>query len=506
MEYTKNLHLKKPSDNDDYDIKNENDNMDILDAAFNMGDIVKVDTEKDLPEPTEENKAHIFYCKDTEKYFYLREINGSYYYQLPSYRTNQTFNVDSDWLSYQHTMDTDKWYKGSRKTIDTDFVLIEGSLEPSGSFAEGTLVFCYVDNSNYKLFRFEDGNFIEMSNIGICNGENISLYSVENDNYYYCVGSRKLKYFDKNDWEEIEVIHYDFDERPPFIKYYADKYYITLRNELIYIGITKVGELNWEQLQTSIDLLNLRKDIDLSKMEIVSFDYYMRPEASEETMGKIYYCDEYSLYLISNRKEILSSVVATTQDGSISYREGLLEDRPDARTGGCRCYYATDVDKYYIRTSGSGGLIMYFWEEVVMNKQSWMPSLNASNIGYYYFDRDTYIEIISIYGTYDWVDLIMGDKDKYKTITIPISGWTENTDSDGNNYYTIEINVYGMYVGFTGLSDTDYVRPNTYNVNANETLKENFKKITKIESMKDKIKVYTNEPITQSFQIIIYGV
>lgn len=95
----------------------------------------------------------------------------------------------------------------------------------------------------------------------------------------------------------------------------------------------------------------------------------------------------------------------------------------------------------------------------------------------------------------------------YVVVTIPIDNWVENTDTDNNKYYTREINVSGMtadYVG--GTSKVDYVRPNPFNITANETALEMYQLILDIESMAGKIKVTASEIPTSAFQIYLYGV
>ena len=37
--------------------------------------------------------------------------------------------------------------------------------------------------------------------------------------------------------------------------------------------------------------------------------------------------------------------------------EGLLADMPDVGFSGCHCYYATDVNKYYVRMATTGGFL-----------------------------------------------------------------------------------------------------------------------------------------------------
>ena len=92
------------------------------------------------------------------------------------------------------------------------------------------------------------------------------------------------------------------------------------------------------------------------------------------------------------------------------------------------------------------------------------------------------------------------------TVTIPISGWTTQTDANSKTYYTIDINVTGITSSFIGLSDTDYVRPTPYSVDMLDIIKEMFALITDIVSNNGYITVYASEIPTTSFQIYLYGV
>lgn len=91
-------------------------------------------------------------------------------------------------------------------------------------------------------------------------------------------------------------------------------------------------------------------------------------------------------------------------------------------------------------------------------------------------------------------------------VTIPISGWTTQTDANSKTYYTIDINVTGMTSSFTGVKDTDYVRPTPYSVDMLDTIKEMFALITDIVSNNGYITVYVSSIPTTSFQIYLYGV
>ena len=91
-------------------------------------------------------------------------------------------------------------------------------------------------------------------------------------------------------------------------------------------------------------------------------------------------------------------------------------------------------------------------------------------------------------------------------VTIPISGWTTNTDDDSTNYYSIDINVTGMTSAYVGTNACDYVRPATYNVAELETIQEMFNLITDIQSNDGYITVYASEIPTTAFQIYLYGV
>ena len=70
----------------------------------------------------------------------------------------------------------------------------------------------------------------------------------------------------------------------------------------------------------------------------------------------------------------------------------------------------------------------------------------------------------------------------------------------------IEINVQGIDPTFNASDKIDYVRPNPYTVDANETYKELLGLITDAESETNKIKFYLSEEPSQPFDIYIYGI
>ena len=105
----------------------------------------------------------------------------------------------------------------------------------------------------------------------------------------------------------------------------------------------------------------------------------------------------------------------------------------------------------------------------------------------------------SINNTYVWLSM------PYTIVTIPTTGYTEETDGT-NNYYTIEIDVIGVDPTFNGTDKIDYVRPDPYTVDDNETYKGLFALITDAISETNKIKFFLSEEPTQPFDIYIYGV
>lgn len=354
MEYTKNLHLKKPSDNDDYDIKNENDNMDILDAAFNMGDVVKVDDETDLPEPTEEALQTLFYINSIGEYRYCKLIDDEYRYVSLVY--------DED---------------------------INGRLQEITQLLNNKL-----DRINYDKQQPTEAN--------------------------------KGKLF------------YDADNNK-------------------YLLVIKEG---------------------INKTEIAT--NYTAPQNTGGSSGDF---------------------IIIEDDDFLTYEEGLLEDRPEATYTEVVIYYATDVDKHYAKKLSSGGIAIKIWEEIEIKTVDVLPK---SGTGLYKVTENGFKYVYSISPKYKFVDL--ASTGKSSIIMIPISGWTTHQDSNNNDYYTIDIEVDGVTPEFQGVRDTDYIKPLTYNVNENESYLETFKKITNIEGMNNSIRVYANEPITQSIKIILYGV
>ena len=81
-------------------------------------------------------------------------------------------------------------------------------------------------------------------------------------------------------------------------------------------------------------------------------------------------------------------------------------------------------------------------------------------------DRDENYSIDVFNDNCDKIEEIL---DSSTIITIPAddpldSSYTEETDSDSNTYYTIEINVTGMTSSYTGIRDMKPVYPRPYNV------------------------------------------
>lgn len=107
----------------------------------------------------------------------------------------------------------------------------------------------------------------------------------------------------------------------------------------------------------------------------------------------------------------------------------------------------------------------------------------------------------------NYVDVYVTNKlNSVTTITIPIDNWVTETDADSNNYYTREIDVAGMTAEYTGgNSKIDYVRPNPFSINANETALEMYQLLLDVESLEGKIKVTASEIPTTAFQIYLYG-
>lgn len=96
-------------------------------------------------------------------------------------------------------------------------------------------------------------------------------------------------------------------------------------------------------------------------------------------------------------------------------------------------------------------------------------------------------------------------------VTIPTddpeeSPYTEETDSDGNTYYTIEIPVTGMTSDYKGVRDAKPVYPRPYNVEGKAAIDELFALIQDGDSLEGKIKLYFNEKPDTQFQIYLYGV
>lgn len=96
-------------------------------------------------------------------------------------------------------------------------------------------------------------------------------------------------------------------------------------------------------------------------------------------------------------------------------------------------------------------------------------------------------------------------------VTIPAddptdSPYTEETDSDENTYYTIEIPVTGMTSSYKGVRDGKPVYPRPYNIEGKAAIDELFALIQDGDSLEGKIKLYFNEKPDTQFQIYLYGV
>lgn len=91
-------------------------------------------------------------------------------------------------------------------------------------------------------------------------------------------------------------------------------------------------------------------------------------------------------------------------------------------------------------------------------------------------------------------------------VTIPSQDWTEATDSDSNTYYYQDITVAGITSEFVGLSKADYVRPNPFNVDDNNKLKELFSLIEDMQSFDGYCRVIVSAVPDQAFNIYLYGI
>ena len=455
MEYTSNLHLKKPESEDEYDIQNENDNMDILDAAFNMGDIVKLEHESDLGEPTLEKKRTLFYCGDSEKYFYVRHINGSYRFNYYGLYVNPTFNVDSYYQYYQKALDTGKYYKGSRSLEDLDSEIEEGVTFPTGTYPEFTYVLCHTDavQKLYVVDSSVEGGFREITNFEFLTFTNPSLDGLTNDTYYfgYTSSVKKLMYFEHTDWEETEVIELNQDEPPAFTYYNTGKCYkINSSNNLMEMITVTPDILAWEPMQTKYDIEQVKKIIEANintrvvRQELSPYGY---TEPKEDMMGDLWFDKENSRYQLVMRKSIQGQTLASLNAGT--FQSGLKADMPDAQFGNCSCYFATDENKYYVRMTSSGGFLVVYWGEVSVKEVTSTPSAYLSNIGYYKITNSTDTTIYRIYGIYEWLDLAekpkITDTTDYSTkefkgiYVAPDTGSAPTYIPEGVSYETYEV-------------------------------------------------------------------
>ena len=442
--------LKFTTDTKKLYISNGTDNIPI-------SDITTIERYIDLPSPSADNIYNIYYVKDKASYYYVRYVGGEILYTYHSIRDCDTFDIDCNYTYIQHALDTDKYYKGERHADEVSFEKETGHLTPTGTYEGVKLVFCYVSDSSFKLWMSINGDFTELTNIGKYYSIS-SLSSFSNNMYYYLTSTKNIVYFEHNNWTEIEIIDYPDTSNPPATIYYVGKWYkINGSSNLRYCKLNTEGEYKYEQFKTDVDLEEFRDEINTllaGKMTFVEYNGWDAPTATADNMGKMFYYAYDSTYKIlkhnSNTVELFLDYTPEEEteeeeeefddpfggsDGDDAiYQEGLLADRPNLNSWSsptnCKCYYATDQDKYYIATQGSGGLLNYYWEEVTMTIRTSAPYASLDP-GWYKVGTIAggNVKIYQVKENYEWIEL-----QKLRP-TIAVQQASGGYDYDNFNFY-----------------------------------------------------------------------
>lgn len=397
----------------------------INNVEIGAGSVIELDSYDDLPDVNVAEKHKLYYCKDLMIYCYVREINGVYYFRYNSCPTYETLNATISQL-YQYVSSDDKIYHAEFDTDGYDYVTINSSTLPAkGTYDDGMFVVLRGTSKLYICNSSLDSGYEEITNFTYSYYSVMTPANVTIGDYFYHRGYDKLYYIKAVNWVEFNAIR--VTDLPTQDKRIVGRFYY--RGTTIYEGYeNKAPTLSWENLKTDIDLAAIVSQIDgkiAGKFDVEEYEY-MTPTASSETMGKLYMWKEQSIYMLTAYvgRVVNTVVTATIQeeqessgddsgDGELillpiglnyePYMEGTLANRPDAGYG-CVCYYATDVDKYYISTASTGGFLNYYWTEVSMTTRSSAPT-TGSNVGYYKVVNGNTVTIYNVYDQYKWVNL-----------------------------------------------------------------------------------------------------
>ena len=425
--------LKYATDTNKLYIGNGYENVEI-----GSGGIIYLDKYDDLPRVDLAEIDKFYYCKDIKVYCYVKEINGDYRYYGYSCTRNETFNQTAT-SNYQYVISEDKFYKAIYDTDGYPYVSVTTSTpENPSQYENGMFVVCRGSSKLYRIDSTTEDGYVEIPNFVYSYYYEMTPAKATIGSYFYYRGYDKVYFVKDVSWEEFSP--YVVENLPKVDKRYVDKYFYT-GYTMYHCEEYQKGVLSWEELKTDVDLDKVKEEVASmlsSKLQVEEYEY-MTPDASAETMGKLYIWKDANVYMVSIKNETQVNTIATVtktestssstpssseSSGSSSgddeeiiiidddlslndepYMEGLLSNRPDAGFGGCNCYYATDVNKYYVRMATSGGFLSYYWGEVEMHIQSYKPSTSSAE-GYYKVVSGNTTTIYRVVTTYSWVNLV----------------------------------------------------------------------------------------------------
>lgn len=425
--------LKYATDTNRLYIGNGYENVEI-----GSGGTIYLDKYDELPRVDLAEVDKLYYCKDIKVYFYVREINGDYRFYTYSCSRNQTFNQTSS-ANYQYVISEDKFYKASYDMDGYDYVTVTTSTpENPSQYENGMYVVCRGSSKLYRIDSTEDAGYVEVPNFVYSYYSQMTPATATVGKFFYYRGNDKVYFIKAITWEEFYP--YVVETLPKSDKRYVGKYFYN-GYSMYQCEEYQKGTLTWQEIKTDVDLDRIKEEVQAmlsSKLQVEEYEY-MTPEASAETMGKLYMWKDANVYMLTIKNETAVNTIATvtkqeetssssgsSQSGSTSsgdddepieiildddfandepYMEGLYADIPDASWSSCSCYYATDLNKYYIRMATSGGFLSYYWSEVNMHIQSYKPS-SSSEEGYYKVVSGNTTTIYQVVTYYSWVNLV----------------------------------------------------------------------------------------------------
>lgn len=412
--------LKYATDTNRLYIGNGNENIEI-----GAGGIINIDSYNDLPEEVIAKPDTLYYCRDIKSYFFVREINGDYIFNAYSCYNNSSLNPTNS-SNYQYVTPENKFYKAVYDMDGYHYVMSSSSTPENPSlYEDGTYVVCSGSSKLYQIDSSSSAGYVEISNFVYSYYTQMNPSNAVVGKFFYYRGNDEIYYINAINWEQFQPVIVDTLPKPE--KRHLNKYFYY--SSLIYI-CTEVtqGILSWQEIKTDVDLAQVKIEVQemlSNRLEVVEYSY-QQPEASAEAMGKLYMWREYGEYKICVRgnKEVLTiaTVTKTESSGSGSgsglggligltpvgggdpYMEGTYANMPQAGNG-CNCYYATDLDKYYISKANSGGFSSYYWEEVQMIIQSYEPFADQTE-GYYKVVSGNTTTIYQVVTFYNWVNIV----------------------------------------------------------------------------------------------------